>query len=118
MGDLDPGRFLRADRMEGMATMGIPTGGSGNELDCRLCDELDHVEVFRERLGSPRWKRGRRDSRTDDAACAPWVRSAADFLVHPVVDVPSQDLSEDLRQEPLLANEDFLKAGTYQNNFL
>src|SRR5258705_5666648 len=61
--NFDPGRFLRADRMERMAAMGVPAGGSGNELDCRLCDELDYVDVLRERLRSPPWRGGSRNGR-------------------------------------------------------
>ena len=83
--------------MERMAAMGFPAGGGGNELNCRLCDELDHVNILPERFRSPLWKGGSGNGRTDDSACAPWFCSDADLLVHPVLDVPSEDLFKDLR---------------------
>jgi hypothetical protein len=57
---------------------------------------LDHVDVLQECLRSPPWKGGSRNGRTDDSACAPWFCSDADILVHPLLDVPSEDLSKDL----------------------
>ena len=98
MGNFDPGRFLRADRMERMAAMGVPAGGSRNELNCCLCDELDDVQVLRERLRSSLWKGGSRHGRTAPSACAPWSCGDADLLVDLVLDVPSENLPTDLRK--------------------
>jgi hypothetical protein len=76
---------------------------------------LDDVEILRERLGSPPWKGNRRYGRTDDAACAPWLRSDVDFLVHPIVDVPSEDFFKDLRQAPTPGEQEFLTSETVSN---
>src|SRR6266480_1242242 len=93
--------------MERMAAMGVPAGGGRNELHCSLCDELDHVSLLRERLGSPPWNRVRGGGRTDHSACVPWFRSDADLLVHPVLDVPPEAVFEDLRRWPTVRGEGF-----------
>src|SRR5437773_8898071 len=85
-----------------MAAMGVPTGGRRNELDCRICDELDHVGLLRERLRPTFWKGGSGDGRIYYSACAPWFCCDADLLVHPVLDVPQEDLSKDLTRRPTL----------------
>jgi hypothetical protein len=87
--------------------MGIPAGGGRNELDCSLCDELDHVGLLRESLRPPPWKDGSGNGRIEDSACAPWFCSHADLLVHPVLDVPPEDLFKDLRPWPTV----FVKKG-------
>src|SRR5690242_137471 len=90
--------------MERMAAMGLPAGGGRNELDCSLCDELDHVSLLRERLRSPPWKRSSVGG-TDHSACFPWLCCDADLLVHPVLDVPQEDLFKDLRPWPIVLEE-------------
>jgi hypothetical protein len=87
--------------------MGVPAGSGWNELDCSLCDELDHVSLLRECLRSPPWRRGRGDCRTDHSACVPWFCSDADLLVHPVLDVPPEDVFEDLTRWPTVREEGF-----------
>jgi len=84
--------------------MGLPAGGGRNELDCSLCDELDHVSLLRERLRSPPWKRSSVGG-TDHSACVPWLCCDADLLVHPVLDVPQEDLFKDLRPWPIVQEE-------------
>src|SRR3981081_2659127 len=97
--------------MERMAAMGVPAGRGRNELDCRLCDELDYVGLLRKRLRSPLWKGDSGDRRNDFSARSPWFCSYADLLVHPVLDVPPEDLFEDLRRRPPFVEKDFLGPG-------
>src|SRR6266576_5914769 len=94
--------------MERKAAVGVPAGGGRNELDCRLCDELDHVHLLRERLRPPPWKGASGNGRTDDSACAAWLYGGADLLVHPVLDVPPEDLFKDLRRWPTSLKKDCL----------
>ena len=84
--------------------MRLPAGGGRNELDCSLCDELDHVSLLRERLRSPPWKRSSVGG-TDHSACVPWLCCDADLLVHPILDVPQEDLFKDLRPWPIVQEE-------------
>src|SRR5437879_13422788 len=94
--------------MERMAAMGVPAGGGRNELDCRLCDELDHVHLFRERLRPPSWKGASGNGSTDDSAGAAWLCGDADLLVHPGLDVPRCDLLWYLRVWPSAVRKAFL----------
>src|SRR5438445_13617937 len=78
--------------MERVAAMGVPAGGGRNELDCRLRNELDHVGLLRQRLGPPLWQGYIGHERADLTAGIPRFCGDADLLVHPVLDVPPQDL--------------------------
>ena len=78
-------------------TMGIPAGSDRNELDCDLCDDLDHAGILQQCHRAALWKRGRGSGWPYFSACAPWFLSDTLFLVHPVLDVSAEDLSSDLR---------------------
>src|SRR6266513_1019880 len=85
--------------MARMAAMGVPAGRGGNELDCRLRDELDHVGLLWERLRPPLWKGDLGDGRSDFSACTSRSCSGADLLVHAVLDVPPEDFLKDLNPD-------------------
>src|SRR6266567_5195434 len=79
-----------------MAAMGVPAAGGGNELDCRLRDELDDGCVLRQRLRPPLWKGDSDDGRPYFSARPSRFCGTAHLLAHPVVDVPQEDFPEDL----------------------
>lgn len=97
LGGADPGRTLCADRMERMAALGISTGCNRDELDCHLCDELDDVGFLSEGPGYPPRLGDIESGATDLPACCVRGRNHIDLLVNPVLDVPPQDFSQDLR---------------------
>src|SRR5450631_1182676 len=96
LGAADACRLLRAPRLEGMAAMGVPSGGDRNELDCRLRDELDHGEFLPQRYRTPFWMGVVAFDGTDLPASTSRFCSDLDLLAHPVLDVPPQDLLKNL----------------------
>src|SRR5581483_6080945 len=100
MDTADPGRLLRADGVEGLAALGVPTGRRRNEFHCDIRHELDHERFLRQCSNSPLWACHRIPGRTNLRACVARFLNYADLLGDSVLDVPPQDLPQDLSFAP------------------
>ena len=76
--------------------MGVPDDSGRDEFDCHLRDELDHVGLLRESFRPAFWRRDRGDRGTNFSASTSRFRGDADLLVHSSLDVPPQNLPEDM----------------------
>jgi hypothetical protein len=82
--------------MERVEAMGISADSDRNELDCDLCDDLDHVRIFQQCNRSALWERSGGGGGAYFSARAPRFPGDTVFLVHPVLDVPAEDIFKDM----------------------
>ena len=83
--------------MEGMAGLGVSARGGRDELDCYLCHVLDHDRICRGGL-KPSLRRRFLARRADLPACTAGLRRNVGVLVHSVLDVPAENILEDMSE--------------------
>src|SRR5436305_2531391 len=91
--------------MQRLAPLGFSSARRRNELDCHLRHELDDDGLFQQSLRPPLRKRDRGAWGSDVSACAARLGNYADILVDSVLDVPPEDLPENLSRYRVLAPE-------------